>query len=222
MESKRITCEICNISTQRYKKAYFRDISGDNYSGFRLHLAVAHATVAKRYVCNKDILKYSKERKTCTKACCNPNQLPTPKKPIPSFVCPKCPKISGQDKSGNVKHKQGKLRNQCGLKTVSKTSSRCVVCRKRVATGCTRVPRQAKIDFLIRYHTLIPDGARICKKHLSGKYLKVDINRLSIEKNVMSDEKLQEALEMLLDQSTNGKPAINFDGEMNYHTWTGT
>ena len=107
------------------------------------------------------------------------------------------------------------------FKTVGKTKSRCVVCRQRVAAGCTNITKDAQIDFLIRFQTLIPDGSRICKKHLIGKHLKTDITPLSIEKNEMSNEKLQQALTLLLEQRESKSSPINFDGEMNYHTWTG-
>ncbi len=201
MGGKDIKCDICNKTARKIGKSKFRNVSGKSYAKFRSHVRIAHGLEVKNYACTADFLNYSQTQKSCTKLCCAPK------------LCNQCQESGTQNQSSST---------HSPIKTIGKTNARCVVCRHKVVTGCINVPTEAKIDFLIRYQTLLPDGARICKKHLIGKHLKIDIKPLSIERNVLSNEKMQEALTLLLEQGEGKRSPINFDGEMNIHTWTGT
>ncbi len=221
------TCDFCQISSKKIGKRQFRDISGELYSCLRNHVKITHDVPINSCLCMKHLMKYQKEIKTCANRCCQ-NISPEEKEKNPKVSCPECessgPTLdSGSKKTGKSKvHKQTDTTVHPLLKTIGSTNARCVVCRHRVKTGCTSIPKDAQIDFLIRYQTLIPNGSRICKKHLIGKHLKIDIKPLSIEKNEMSNEKLQQALSLLLSERDTKTSPINFDGEMNYHTWTGS
>ncbi len=218
------TCDVCKISSRKIGKSQFQDVSAKLYSGLRTHLKITHNVVVEKCMCLKDLVKYQREMKKCANRCCQ--NLPPIEKGKVKISCPDCDSSGFVSGSGSKDAK--KLREQSEktthpvLKTIGSTHSRCVVCRHRVKTGCTTIPKDAQIDFLIRYQTLIPDGSRICKKHLIGKHLKIDIKPLSMEKNEMSNEKLQQALSLLLSQRDTKTSPINFDGEMNYHTWTGS
>ncbi len=222
-----IKCDVCNVSWKKIGKHKLLCTKGAPQE-LHEHLKVAYKIQVKNFICKKDYFKYTREVKSRKKQCCK-SKSPERKKPKIIWTTHQdsanVPKTSDNPQTDNKE--SGASKNQSvpapsPLKTVSKTNSRCIVCRKRVAAGCTTIPKDAQIDFLIRYQTLIPDGCRICKKHLIGKHLKSDITPLSIEKAEMSNEKMQQALSMLLGQRESKSSPINFDGEMNYHTWTGT
>ncbi len=222
MADTNIACDFCKISSRKLAKSQFRNVSGESYSDLRKHIQITHDIVVENYMCLKHIVTKQRDMKQCTNMCCQ--KVPPERKNAVSVLCPKCDSSCSKDcdsSSKSEKPNSAMTANQCPIKTVSKTNSRCVICRQLVKAGCANIPKEAQIDFLIRYQTLLPDKARICKKHLIGKHLKTDIKPMSVEKNVMSNEKMQQALTLLLSQRDTKTSPINFDGEMNYHTWTG-
>lgn len=204
-------CIFCNLSDRKIPKSNQRNLNSDCCSGVISHLQTAHAiTVPKdSFICKKDFLRIVKEKKNCQLGCCRESDDIQAN----GFL--------DDNHSEGTKSTVNKMKVK-SLKTIAATQARCVICRREVDKKCTIIPQEARLDILLEHSILIPDKSRICLSHLNGTHALPGLQIFSQQRDTLSDSEVNEALTILLQTIQNTVPnSINFDGDMDYKTWTG-
>ncbi len=193
-----LKCGLCGISSKKTKHKNFRDVSKPNYSWISKHIKTVHKKdLTTDFLCTKDLMIMYREQKDCKSSCCHK---------------------AAENTTERQESRPSSIEN---VKTIAKTNSVCIVCRAAVTEKCQTIPKEAQIDILIEHRILIPDGSRICSNHLNGKHALPGLNIQSTVKP-LKDSDTEKALEMLFTEiHSSTQSPINFDGDMDYKTWTG-
>ena len=196
-------CFLCSKSVKKMTKSQTRELSKDSHGWLFCHLEKVHKKVPNSdtiIICSKDLVQCYKEKKNCQEVCCS------------------------EQRQNNISTSNDVNIIVSSISRVGKTNARCVVCRRKVDKSCTTMPKEAILDVLITNSILIPEGSRVCTKHLSGKHLMKDVQIQSELGNKLSADEVEKTVNILFNEIRETIPSpVNFDSDsdMDYQTWTG-
>ncbi len=96
-----------------------------------------------------------------------------------------------------------------------------MLCKKSVKGGgvFTQMPNEAKVQMIANHGIFVPYGAKVCKKHLSGKFIRDDevINKASFPRQAhLSTKEVNELLKLLvksISSSQKERAPVDFDSD---------
>ena len=198
-------CAECGYNTKRSAKSYRnrRFLCGKQYDDIRKCLMnKGKQNISESSVlCCKCLTKYLKRKNLVSE-------------------CPLAPPLVSVENHVSLEN----------VRSIS-THSVCVVCRKPVKKGCTRVPKLARIDLLVNHRCHVGESSNICIEHLQGNRLKHDIVVFSSNRNVsdtqLTSKSSSSLISSLLDvlKTERASPYLDFSDpsltDDDFKVWTG-